>query len=711
MSGGSPGAGLGGVETACGTTLAGSAGTASDAGGAVDSTAGGAGWEACLSEATIPGGRGATICFGDEAGVWPGSGAGDAAAGSLGFSPAIMLATAPGEGEAAPAPGSSTSQLGRNCSANRSASSVLGATAPGGRSFGLFAIPRRSRLAPGRRATQFVPEEISLSPLRFRPGLLALSGLAALLALGCQPRTSAGETPPGPASAGTSEDLGSRVEMVLLSDELALSAQRSSKERAPQLIERAARVRERLYRLERRQVDALEAVELLGMLEKYPDQACDASLRRALLDGEVRRDPTAAYKQLYALRLRQDDARCEVRLQRALAGLSAYRPLPNVLREIERDSQAARSALKPQPSAAPSGVAESASPAVVSPTRVPEGPAKISRVERYGADDAARIVVFVTRPAKFEVGQLKGEGGRERLFVDIHEAESQGQGSYEVGGLVERVRLGKKSGGTRVVLDLRGPAEPRVFYLPEPFRLIIDVFAGTRATGPGSGKRNVRRVVLDPGHGGHDPGATGRAGLREKDVALDIAHRAAPLIARELGITTLLTRDGDYYVPLDERTARANAFNADLFVSIHCNASEDGVAKGVMTFVLDRSREEVAERLAERENAASAAAAAELANALARVADPVRAEASLQFAELLQRAATASLSQAYPDIPDGGVKRAGFYVLAGARMPAVLFETSFISNTSGETRLNTGDFRQKMADAIVNAVRAYREGH
>jgi N-acetylmuramoyl-L-alanine amidase len=241
--------------------------------------------------------------------------------------------------------------------------------------------------------------------------------------------------------------------------------------------------------------------------------------------------------------------------------------------------------------------------------------------------------------------------------------------------------------------------------------LVIDVLKESGAKPlAGNAKRSLRRVVLDPGHGGHDPGATGPLGLREKDVVLDIAHRAAPLIARELGISTLLTRDGDQYVPLDERTARANAFRADLFVSIHCNASEDGSAKGVMTFVLDAGREELAERVAARENAASSEAAVELANAFSRITDPSSRAASARFAELLQRAAMASLAQRYPELPNGGVKRAGFYVLAGARMPAVLFETSFISNVSGEASLNNGDFRQKMADAIVNAIRAYRDG-
>lgn len=493
------------------------------------------------------------------------------------------------------------------------------------------------------------------------------------------------------------------MEVVALADDLALEAQKRDPSRARQLLERAALLRERLFRLEHRQVDALEAIELLKMLEKFPNEGCRAALRRTLLEGEVQRDPAGTYNQLYALQLRQRDGACKARIDRALAGLAAYRPLPSVLAELERAALPEESA--PAPSAAPAEAS-----AVVSPTVVPDGPATITRVERYGADDAARIGVFVTRPARFELGQLKGDG-RFRVFVDIDGASYQGPSSYEVGGLVERVRLGKRATGTRVVLDLRGPAQPRVFYLPEPFRLVIDVFAGAAGVeATGRGPRTVRRVVLDPGHGGHDPGAIGRNGLREKDVTLDIAHRAAPLIARELGITTLLTRDGDTYVPLDERTARANAFHADLFVSIHCNASEDGVATGVMTFVLDRGREALAQRIAARENAASTAAGNELANVLARVADPVRTEASLRFAELLQRAATASLAESYPDVPDGGVQRAGFYVLAGARMPAVLFETSFISSTSGESHLNTGDFRQKMADAIVNAVRAYRDG-
>ncbi len=157
----------------------------------------------------------------------------------------------------------------------------------------------------------------------------------------------------------------------------------------------------------------------------------------------------------------------------------------------------------------------------------------------------------------------------------------------------------------------------------------------------------MRRIVLDPGHGGSDPGAIGPNGLREKDVTLDVAHRAAPILAREVGVSTLLTRDVDVYVPLDERAARANAFNADLFVSIHLNSSPDADGRGVMTFVLDSSRDEAAAQVAARENSSTAAAAAELANALSRVESGERRAASELFARLLQRSAGVSLRQVY----------------------------------------------------------------
>ncbi|MBM4363702.1 MAG: N-acetylmuramoyl-L-alanine amidase [Deltaproteobacteria bacterium] len=320
-------------------------------------------------------------------------------------------------------------------------------------------------------------------------------------------------------------------------------------------------------------------------------------------------------------------------------------------------------------------------------------------------------MIAISRPSPYKLLELQASG-REgpRVAIDVAGAEYEGPPSLPGDGLIERMRLAPRDGGTRIVLDLARAATPRAFYVPEPFRLVVDLSDEARPVEAPRGPRRVRRIVLDPGHGGHDPGAQGAGGLREKDVVLDVAHRAAPLLARELGVSALLTRDGDEFVPLEERVARANAFSADLFVSIHCNASENAASHGVMTFVLDSTRDDVALRVAARENAASPEAAAELATSLGRALDPGALARSAHFAGLLQRSALGSIAPRWPDVQDLGVRSAGFYVLAGARMPAALFEASFISHPVEARRLDTGDYRQKLADAIVNAVRAYREG-
>jgi N-acetylmuramoyl-L-alanine amidase len=436
--------------------------------------------------------------------------------------------------------------------------------------------------------------------------------------------------------------------------------------------------------------------------------ACDAGFDLALLEGEMKADPRGQYRALYALRAKHRGSPCARRVEPLLVTLAAFAPPAEELAAL--DALTAKAPGKTLPQTPPRSSGEVVAPQVSDAASLE--PANITGIERYGGKEASRVVVFVTRPTLFEVGSLPEDATHgPRLFVDIKNARYRGKASYSGVGLVERVRASENGAKTRVVLDLKIPAAHRVFYLPEPFRLVIDVSRDAPLSAPvQAGPRHVMRVVLDPGHGGHDPGAVGPGGLREKDVVLDVAHRAAPLIARELGVSALLTRDSDVFVPLDERVARANAFSSDLFVSIHCNATDAGQGRGVMTFVLDATRDDLAARVAARENAASEEAAAELANAMSRILDPASLSRSNHLAELLQRATVASLSPHYPEVLDHGVKSAGFYVLAGARMPAVLFETSFISNPVEERRLDSGDYRQKLADAIVNAVRAYRDG-
>lgn len=507
-----------------------------------------------------------------------------------------------------------------------------------------------------------------------------------------------------------------RADVVVLADRLALQSARAEGAEAGRLALEAGRLRERIWRLEGREVDALEARELYrAAAEADWNGACDAALDLASLEGEVEGDARAVYTSAYMLRYREPGSACARAADALLETVSAFEPPASELATLRR--RAARSRGAPADGGSEASLRDEARQGPVIVPRVVDRPraepARITKVEQYPGKDAARVVVFVTHPALFEVGSLAGSTARgPRLFVDIQGAEYDGPTAMNGEGLVERVRLGEHERRTRVVLDLAEPVYRKIFYLPEPFRLVVDVskeppdVVEPRPKGP----RDVHRVVLDPGHGGEDPGAIGARGLREKDVVLDVAHRAAPLIARELGISALLTRDADVFVPLDERVARANAFGADLFVSIHCNASEDPSTHGVTTFVLDASRDDLAARVAARENAASPAAAAELANVMSQVLDSASIARSTHFAELLQRSAVASVAPRYDGVSDLGVRRAGFYVLAGARMPAALFETSFISHPVEEQRLDTGQYRQKIADAIVNAVRAYRDG-
>lgn len=482
-----------------------------------------------------------------------------------------------------------------------------------------------------------------------------------------------------------------------MADDFAAQAQRSQGQERTQLTLAAARLRERIWRLERRSADALEAADLYKQLAETGD--CGAGISGALLFAEYSQNPALALSLTSRSHQPKTNDDCTTQVRKIATMLAAF-----------NQKQGSLEGEPPPPEV------DDAS-AFVQPRLTPGADAKppiIQKIEKYVSPESARIVVSLSAPSTFRLGTLaeNSEAGLPaRMYLDIDNARFSGISATRHEGLVESIRIASHPHGSRIAIDLKYPALRKVFYEPEPFRIVVDLARqSASALGHRAGARRVERVVLDPGHGGGDPGAIGPRGLREKDVTLDIAHRAAPIIARELGIATMLTRDVDDYVALDERTAHANAFGADLFVSIHCNAAENNESDGIVTFVLDGSSDAAAARIAALENSASAAASEELATAFRRIQDSAILERSVLFAQLLQRATFASLQGAYGHVSDKGVRRAGFYVLAGAVMPAVLFEVSFISNPDGEIRLNTGDYRQKLADAIVNAVRAYREG-
>ena len=508
--------------------------------------------------------------------------------------------------------------------------------------------------------------------------------------------------------AGGAEPLPPREEVRALAQAIERRAVREGAGgRATELHALAARVVERAWRIDGVAEDATLAMDdwRAAARDLGVPGACEASVRQAALAGDAAHDASVAYAELYraaraaaALQAKGGPAaaECVARIGGALAMVEPFRPPARVLEAIDEG-------LAREGAVAAGGVD-------AQPVR-PFAPPRIVRVEEWPGEESARVVVVLDRAARFRAGdEASAAGTAPRTFVEL-DGVDVGTVARDVplGGVVTRVRSEATTTGARVVLELSGRAYRRVFHLLEPYRIVIDIARHPPGEARGRGARSVTRVAIDPGHGGSDPGAIGPGGVREKDVTLDIAHKVAPVLARQ-GVQVLLTRDDDRHVPLDERTARANAYGADLFISVHCNAAPDRAHRGVETYVLDTSKDEMAGRIAARENATSQAATAELGGILAsmRIAD--QSTRSAKLAELLQRAALASLSSTYPDVVDGGLHTAGFYVLVGARMPAILFETSYLSNAIDEERLGGDDYKERLADGIVNAVKAYREG-
>jgi N-acetylmuramoyl-L-alanine amidase len=219
----------------------------------------------------------------------------------------------------------------------------------------------------------------------------------------------------------------------------------------------------------------------------------------------------------------------------------------------------------------------------------------------------------------------------------------------------------------------------------------------------------VRRVVIDPGHGGKDTGAIGSHGLREKDVALAIARKLAARL-RAQGLSVVLTRDRDIFVPLDDRTRIANEAHADLFVSIHCNASRKRHLSGVETWTLNVASSRYAARLAAFENASDQRTVSDLRLILADLATKANASDARELASSVQTSLVRNLRSRVGSVRDNGVKQALFYVLLGTHMPSILVETAFLSNPEEERRLRSTSYQDGTAEAIARGVRDFLDG-
>ncbi len=220
----------------------------------------------------------------------------------------------------------------------------------------------------------------------------------------------------------------------------------------------------------------------------------------------------------------------------------------------------------------------------------------------------------------------------------------------------------------------------------------------------------IGKIVIDPGHGGHDTGTIGPNGLEEKDLVLEVGRRLGKMLETRLGAEVVYTRKDDTFIPLETRTAIANQERADLFISIHANSSHDPAARGVETYYLNFTSSPEALEVAARENAVSEKSIYELRDLVKKIALKEKIEESREFAGDVQQSLHSGLAAKSPAIRDRGVKKAPFIVLIGANMPSILAEISFVSNPTDEHRLETAEYRQRIADSLYRGVANYVSG-
>jgi N-acetylmuramoyl-L-alanine amidase len=271
--------------------------------------------------------------------------------------------------------------------------------------------------------------------------------------------------------------------------------------------------------------------------------------------------------------------------------------------------------------------------------------------------------------------------------------------------MLKAVRAGQFNESTvRVVLDLGKVRDYKIINLDDPVRIVVDVYGHVAA------RSTKKRIVIDPGHGGHDPGAIGPNKVMEKDIVLDIALKLKKLLDDDPRFQVFLTRDKDVFIPLPQRTAIANSKDADLFVSIHANSSPRKDARGIETYFLNWTDDEEAMKVAARENQISLRNMKKMKkdNSVLDVifSDLTRddkRDKSLQLANYIQNNMVGELGRQY-HVVDLRTKWAPFYVLFGADMPSVLVEVSFISNPMEERLLTRDSYRSSLARSIAGGI-------
>ena len=372
------------------------------------------------------------------------------------------------------------------------------------------------------------------------------------------------------------------------------------------------------------------------------------------------------------------------------------------------------------------------------------GLTQVQQIRHWSTPNYTRVVIDLERAVAFQANLLdenKDHKKPGRLYLDLKGAYVSSGIESPIpirDGLLRSARAAQHAKDTvRVVLDIDHIESYKIFPLHDPFRIVIDVrgaeagikeppkkVAGAAPRPARKGVRkadepdgsvslarqlglNVRRIVIDPGHGGKDPGTYFDGGVKEKNVVLMLARILARKVEEKLGCEAVLTRDKDVFMPLERRTAFANTQKADLFISLHINAHKQADVNGLETYYLNMATDERAVLVAARENATSEKNISDLQSILNDLMLNTKISESSKLAHEVQRGMMGHLGKRYADVRDLGVKQAPFYVLIGAEMPAILVETGFITNPGERKRLQSKAYLETLAEGIVAGMENY----
>ena len=482
---------------------------------------------------------------------------------------------------------------------------------------------------------------------------------------------------------------------------------------APWALYHSAKLFRGLYTYSGKSQDLDEAVLLFRRLaDEYKDHrlADDAQYKIGEIFYKLKKEPTHAYVEFLKVDIKFPSGDMRPKARKMLDQLAS------VLSEKDNDRDSAST--------------ETA-------------PVAVKDIRHWSTPNYTRVVVDLSEPVKYTHRLLKADPDLRkprRLYIDLKNARvtSQIESALPIkDGLLQRARAGQYTKDiVRVVLDTESIGGYKVFHLHDPFRIVVDV-RRTEKEGATDESRlavkertvrkgvrkaevpkssvslagqlglNVKTIVIDPGHGGKDPGCNARGGVKEKDIVLSIARLLAKKIKEKIGCAVFLTRNKDVFLSLERRTAIANMKKADLFISLHINAHRNRNTWGLETYFLNIATDERSMLVAARENATSEKNISDLQAILNDLMLNTKINESSRLAHEVQGGMFLQVKRRYKRAKNLGVKQAPFYVLIGAEMPAILVETGFLTNRMEGKRLLNKRYQETVAEGITSGIKAY----